>query len=739
MITEVDIANQSLMVHHQKTVARRNTLLTKAPHIGSHTVLRVSKCYDEYVYEDAVFVPPYDERQASTRQMVREWAVYTEWDFEREACDNVISCNPYFPRNAVCKNIDRHLDDGLGAFERDAPFSYSDRVTTQRVDACQPICYEKGAGGDNLMGLFTQHAFNKCFVSDALLLAFYMDPSRRVIDREKEILENSAFRVTVRLGGNPRQPVNTASIPPTYCLQYGLDIVREPHALDNGQPAYMCKEDDSMFSLSNLIGNVLSRSVHIGVAELARTSVPPEPIDGVSRLPPTREYLTSHDTWLANVNAAKRPLPFPLKLSDLGIVRGTTTEWLVWTDEFADLNDGRNDQYGGRLVERAQPVPVGPSGPSEQPPSVRSKRHTEDDMVAPPRRYKRQVDSTPDDDEQKATKTGPLRSVQNGVERYRSVLERHGLGHIFNGSELVSALVNQTAAQGVLDAYSEYSRDSRRLASALEAGLKQSGRVNAEVLGYSLANSAITTGVERRLLRRVALSTKSLLRIPSSGAGILQLVSLIGIAVDLFSAFVFDPLQRYRRYLSDRTLASLAAAELAWNTRTLGVNRLVVRPYDWIIGTPYYDPDEEMRTTLAVLPSIIQARSVNSNGSVIRHDTYNYVEWNNGTHSISFINDNTRTTIHGTAPVLEAIDRELNSTVTSLVSQNRNGSVTASSSLSLIDRITKNALLYYILLVFILTCVAGVMVTDGVAAMFTVAALVTAASISLPLSLIQTT
>jgi hypothetical protein len=49
-----------------------------------------------------------------------------------------------------------------------------------------------------------------------------------------------------------------------------------------------------------------------------------------------------------NVDESKKILPFPLKLADLGLHE--KDDGLMWTDSFMD--DGRNDKYGGRLIEK---------------------------------------------------------------------------------------------------------------------------------------------------------------------------------------------------------------------------------------------------------------------------------------------------------------------------------------------------------------------------------------------------
>ncbi|KAG8304323.1 hypothetical protein J6590_096368 [Homalodisca vitripennis] len=264
--TGEDEDNLKRLVDNHRVIYRRNALLSRAPHLGTHTTLRVKACTDEYVYRDPVHLPLTSDSQAEARRDMEDMAIVADW-----------TLTPGGERRVVGSPED--------------PFSFV-TLENQSFDVCQPICYDDTVSVDNLVGVMSRFAFGKCRVYDPLLLALYLDPSRRYVNPETQILERKAFVVR--------------------------DVLIEPY----GDAALLAS-----------------------IPTLLRTS---------------------RANWLENKVKGKRPLPFPLRLTDLGIRRVTNTKWLVWTDEFAHLTDGRNDRYGGRLVERDRPVS----------PSIRSRSRT---------------------------------------------------------------------------------------------------------------------------------------------------------------------------------------------------------------------------------------------------------------------------------------------------------------------------------------------------------------------------
>lgn len=189
--TKKDLKSFNIMLRHQFVIDRRNKLTEKAAHIGTNTYIEIGRCIDEYEYEDPIFVRPVDDNQAKTRELVREYAIYTKWEFEGDACNKAISCNPYYPKNAKCINMNEKNPIVI-----DNPFSYKIREDRgEKMDVCQPICYEQGVTDDNFMGLYTRYTYDterfvnnngKCYLSDSLLFRSYAQSrgSRKRIGRE---------------------------------------------------------------------------------------------------------------------------------------------------------------------------------------------------------------------------------------------------------------------------------------------------------------------------------------------------------------------------------------------------------------------------------------------------------------------------------------------------------------------------------------------------------------------------
>lgn len=818
--TPTDLRGFNEMLKHQFVVDRRNKLIEKAPHIGTNTYIEIGRCIDEYNYEDPIYVPAADDSQAETRELVREFAIYTKWEFEGDACNKAITCNPYYPKNAKCVNMNEKNPIAV-----DSPFSYRIREgRDQKIDVCQPMCYEPGATEDNFMGLYTRYTYDtdrfkdnngKCFLSDPLLLAYYLDPTRRVVDQEKEVIEKYPFDIVTRTMGNPPQPVVVAKIPSDYCEQFGLERVADEQTI-YGETVYSCKPDNSVASLSSVAGNVLSRAVHIGVDEFIE-KVKVKRIADNDRYPPSRQFLANREMWMNNIKSYKKPLPFPLKSSDLGIILGTNTEWLIWTDQYDYKGDQLNDMYGGRLVERARPIPFAiktnitfkrkifnsnkrkknsvdlkvitsnsaaavAATSSSSPFSVDGrnkiskgdvnnlniKNNNRDGKdIKTGTRMRRQVAEV-DDGDKRITGSGDevkrdstnstehlakvYKSLHTSINEYRDIAYSKGLKEtIFSSDGIINSTVNQLSTQGLMDSYSKYTNESAKMAELMKTSLVKGEKVFTETLGYTLANAAISTTVEKSIFTRIASSLKSFIKLPATIAGILQMIGFIGFAVDLFSDLVYDPLNRYNHYFNDKTLSHLARAELDYNIKNLGVNRVIVTPYEWVINTPYHSNDDDLVAHMKVMPSILQARSLNSNGSVIKRDIYNYVIVKDGSDSIEFItkksdgpdgdDEDPVVKIKDSSTVIDALSNSLNDMVRGLYNNN---DVTKNLFKTFNSHYTDSPVLsYYVLFLFITICIASLLERNSknneskYSIMFSFVIFLTVTSIVLPLNLVS--
>ena len=663
--TTTDTNNLKVLIDQHKMIYRRNALLSAAPHIGTHTVLKVKKCTDEYTYKDPVYLPPVDGAQQKARDDLEDLAIIADWTFTETGCDHVVSCNPFHPKSKRCNGMPSytpHKDrrpQWNDAAAGEAAFSFK-TSNGQTFDACQPICYEPAAANlGNMVGLMTRFRFGKCRVYDPMLLALYLDPTRRYINPETQIPERRSFVVKDKLI-EPSQDgaVLLASIPNDYCEQYGEAYKSDGH--EQGIAMYKCGENPVVWATSWLLGESLPK-----LATLAYDRVQPyllgseHSVEDERRYPPSKSFLVSRESWSNNIDENKRPLPFPLHLSDLGIIRGTATEWMVWTDEFIDANDGRNDKYGGRLVERDRPLPATvnynyeavvaetilrntTAGGLFAPPPVHHQgaaavnrvgshdrlgreRHKADG----PSRRRRQVESSSSSDGKTRADSAMLKSLLRGVDEYQRVLAKDmasnrehvsllglgaGLAYGIGYAQLSHALELPSSISVLKSAFTALRRSP---SYARKAALK--------MVGFWSAKATVAHVTETAVIRCIVKRLKSLafLQVLGSAALILDVIALVGIAIDitfvLLNAFgVSTPISRRQNPTSDRCLYKLAQTEIEFNHRLYGSANIELTPSKFVVNTPYMNPEEDLQSYMSIMPIVYAARELNSNGGRLK-------------------------------------------------------------------------------------------------------------------------
>lgn len=654
-LTSKDNRNLAQFVQNQKKIFRRNEMLKTAPHIGSHTVLRVWRCTNEYSYRDPIALDPrselvyernegveHDEWLAAVQE-VSDMAIVAEWRFNETGC-NTISCNPYYPGRSVCKGFDESPST-----ERENPFAFTTNHN-QRIDACQPICYDEDQTKDTYVGMMSLYASKNqtCYVADPELIAFYLDPYRRVVDQKKEIIERSAFKIRPEYLGPSGVPTVVATIDKDYCSQYGLDYVEEKGETneDGGIVFGGCKIDKNegaFTALSTWTGDTITRAYNFGrdaflglVEDTSKSKKTPPLPKGPTTLP----YLTDENVWRSHVDKTKKPLPFPLKLADLGLDEGTSGG-LMWTDEYSFMDDGRNDRYGGRLVERPRGVARPPwlnenVGPTDD----RVRRETGKDASNNKQNSKTDRKIVKKKQPEKSVSTlkkypgvraGKVKSeerfligLKRSIDEYqRTVSSLSGLKDSVVGSSL-EVMVDQTVAGVMVDVLGDVFRDlaksSKEKTRILTPAIREfigPGSVSTKSIGQAMTQTALRTGIEAR----VVSSSSNLLKLPfralTRGANVLSLISLLGMALDLFSTFVYSPYSRYERYMSDKLLRALAHAELVMTQRLIGHQRLLLEPSEWMVNTRYLDRVTDTTYDMLLGTVYTRARRINSDGSVI--------------------------------------------------------------------------------------------------------------------------
>lgn len=626
------------MTYYHRIAARRNTLLDKKPNIASQTVMRVWRVTDEYVYADPIYIEPSTEEQRTARESMHDLAIVCDWKFIDVGCE-MTACNPFYPRTKRCRGmrvveasgaVSDQLKAGIQPAEaKDESFAFD--ANGMHIDACQPACYDDAIAGDNMVGLFGMPKGGKCLSFDPMMFAFYTDPTRRYQNHDKQILEKRPYDVSYK----PMPPDNgvamVASMTDDYCDQYGLKLTDDGEKY--GTALRKCGNTLFQSLTSWLIGDTITRSL---VTELSSTL--PDILgfnnypDSTVRHEPTRPWLKDESTWNANVRAGVKKLPTPLTLSSLGIVRGTCTEWLEWTDEFAHLDDGRNDQYGGRLVERANTPPYClkiTERVRRDTARYRASQAKEKPLIP----QEVPTASTPDipDPADIELQAELLRAINKGAKDYRDILATHppttlldiasGLGEVAGGI-VVQHYFDKLAKAQKWPTIGKALKASFRLLKKTPKGI---ARVSARFLGLWTARATVETTVEKAVVKALVARSKAFTMSQVLGpiALFIDILMLVGMVLDLvfvaLTAFgVPNFIDRHEHYVSDRRLLELAEHELSFNRRLFGTPRVEITPYHWMVNTPYMDTESDLETSISLMPTIYNARSLNSLGGWIR-------------------------------------------------------------------------------------------------------------------------
>jgi len=637
--TTEDTNNLMVLIDHHKVIYRRNALLMSLPNVGSHTVLRVKRCTDEYVYRDPVHVPSVDKAQHLAREDLEELAIVTDWKFTPTGCDHVVSCNPFYPHNKRCAGMASYKRGDDGALHEtpketgphDTAFSFK-TSNGQMFDACQPACYDKAAQSlNNMVGVTTRFTFGKCRVYDPMLLALYLDPTRRYVNPDTQILERRSFVVKdVLIEPYTDEAVLLASIPRDYCDQYAESYKADGQ--EQGISMYKCGDNPLVWATSWLVGESLPKLATVAYDKIGSGHVEENDI----RYPPSRSFLASRKLWMEYSDTTKKRLPFPLRLVDLGIVRGTVTEWLVWTDEFSHLTDGRNDMYGGRLVDRDRPVPV----------SLKNKQSLDAVDAARDDTYRvllrrtrsthaRVVEDMLQNGDRHTLVDGAdiestiLKSLSRGAQQYQTILtediERHrvsllgvGAGVAYGvGYTWLAEALELPSSLGVLK--SAFSAIRHAPSYARKAALTMIGFWSAKATAAHVAEATATRFLVTRL--------KHLAFVQALGpvALIIDVVALVGTTIDIIYALlticgVSTPISRRQFPASDRCLYRLAQNEIETNRRLFGTGNIELTPSRFVVNTPFITPEQDVRSFMAVMPIIYAARELNSNGGLLKPD-----------------------------------------------------------------------------------------------------------------------
>jgi len=258
-------------------------------------------------------------------------AIKVNWKFNETGC-NIVSCNPVYPPLQTC-----NMNDPIVYLTGDHTW----------ITACQPACFNLQIDNDKTSNTkskwdpqspYTLWNGKRCYVESHSWLQFLTDPIRRVTDTNDEP-DTTGFDVKIR-ADEFNDSIVTGSINEKYCRDNFLDF-----DTSNGK----CDMTGFLHYLSFFTGTSLIKLTQMSVSKIEQVMLDKmnkyTRIDGQAQF----DFWKSFDEWKRKIDTTKIPIPIDITLTDLGI--NANNEHLIWTNEFSNLSDGRNDKFGGRLVE----------------------------------------------------------------------------------------------------------------------------------------------------------------------------------------------------------------------------------------------------------------------------------------------------------------------------------------------------------------------------------------------------
>jgi hypothetical protein len=142
-------------------------------------------------------------------------------------------------------------------------------------------------------------------------------------------------------------------------------------------------------------------------------------------------------------------------------------------------------------------------------------------------------------------------------------------------------------------------------------------RLSGRAVSLVATQAAMKSRIESHVVEVLTSQLKLPFRLLSRGANALSFVQLVGAAVDLFTAIVYDPYEKYEHYVSDRVLRAMAHAELVATQRLTGRQRVTLDPFEWMANTRFLNPVKDASYDMLLGMMYTRARRVNSEGSLV--------------------------------------------------------------------------------------------------------------------------
>lgn len=553
-----DILGSKIYANYRSLLYTRNICLRESPHIFSHTILNIEAATDN---EEYFFDKNFENN-----------AIKVAWSFNETGC-TTSSCFPTYPLSETCK-------------PGDAPFSFG-LPNGHRMDACQPACFhttENVKDDQHRMPPYTIWFEDSCLINNHAMTSFFVDPSKHCDDGKIDV---TGFDIYVTKIGADDNPVTCARINQKYCESFYLDYIKDYEK--NSLPGDMaCGYDgatyylqlfigSSLIKLFRMSGDLFEKAVKIYKREILRDVKDKNDLpDFLQHRSPTRFFLRSLKKWKNHIDLSKRSITDDITLSDLGFVP-SQRDRLIWTDRYSHIDDGRNDRYGGRLMEKRRGIPaaidlnyIGDGNEGSGYRLTDTKKIVDEILEPTSKRITRQM--MPFDE-----KAGRL-SENELLDAIQKVL--YNLGGSLSNEEIGETTL-QFGADGGLAIFRHYLKTlgPKVINAFLRSEMLEIGkRISAKLLTTVVSHAMFNVIVESITVHfgRVAML---LLGIASTAATVIGWLLAIGPILDILFTFIWDPFDFSRPAMSDSLLRKLSESTLMHQQVQCGSRRIEMTPY----------------------------------------------------------------------------------------------------------------------------------------------------------------
>jgi hypothetical protein len=573
--SNLDIINALQYQAERTKLLYGQQLFNTMRYIYSHTIctVQMADTKNDYYYE-----PQFSDQ-----------AIKVTWKFNAMGC-NMVSCNPVFPPSQTC-NPNNNIASGMSFLSGDHTW----------VTACQPACYNtrlsdnksttNGSTQMDPQSPYTLWNGQKCYIESVQWLQFLTDPLKRVTSAS-DTPDKTGFDVEIYT--NPDQDsILTGNITAQYCQDNYLDF-------DDANKK--CDLTGFAYYVSYLIGDSLIKLARKATDKLEEAMSGLESQYQLHTKKAQYHFWENLTNWQNNINYHVIPLPIDIKLSDLGIYYGTSH--MIWTNEFAHIQDSRNDKFNGRLVEPLL-IYKSPSSSSKWMMKKNSKQQ--------------QTHSIPIINLQTSAKIQDwVRDLLNFILNvYGQLLTPEALLNL--GIQLGTEQMLKLAAQQLKKVSAELI--SRLIANNLLKLVKS--KMSVRFLGAIVSTTVIRAAVERvsLIVGKLALVAA---KISTDAISVVGWILLIGPILDLIFTF-WDPLKINSPTYSDDIIKQLGQGML--KTRQLmydGERTVELEPEKWwklfVVGNSQKFVQENTVMEMAFLGDYLGGRTFNSDGSAFNWD-----------------------------------------------------------------------------------------------------------------------